>query len=221
MSNKVLLFALTSVVSFIGLPLNAQHASVDLGLSVKWATCNIGADKPEDHGDYFSWGETENKRINSWDTYKYSEGSPKALLKYCSNPACAWHELVDSISVLEPDDDVAQVKWGADWHIPTKAQIDELVEGCTWTKTTLNGVEGYRVTGKKPGYTDRSIFLPYTGKYYDGKLFNSRTHGYYWSKECGTITSETAFTLEIYTKGHSMESQPRFESLAVRPVTKK
>ena len=92
MSNKVLLFALTSVVSFIGLPLNAQHASVDLGLSVKWATCNIGADKPEDHGDYFSWGETENKRINSWDTYKYSEGSPKALLKYCSNPACAWHE---------------------------------------------------------------------------------------------------------------------------------
>ena len=78
--------------------------------------------------------------------------------------------------------------------------------------------DGQWVEGKRQG---RGKYTFSTGKYYDGKLFNSRTHGYYWSKECGTITSETAFTLEIYTKGHSMESQPRYESLAVRPVTKK
>jgi hypothetical protein len=84
----------------------------------------------------------------------------------------------------------------------------------------LNGIEGYRVTGKKPGYTDRSIFLPYTGEYNDGKLFGSHTCGYYWSKECGTVTSETAYTLEIYTKGYSREITPRYRSLAVRPVTK-
>ena len=215
MNVKVLLFALATSI-FINA--NAQHTYVDLGLSVKWATCNIGANKPEDHGDYFSWGETENKRNNNWETYKYSESSPKTLLKYCSNPDCAWHELVDSISILEPDDDVAHVLWGANWHIPTRAQIDELITNCTWTKTTHNGVEGYKVTGKKTGYTDRSIFLPATGEYNDGKLFNSRTHGYYWSKECGTVTSETAYTLEIYVKGYSREIQPRYKSFAVRPV---
>ena len=75
---------LVAIGSFAQSP--SKHQYVDLGLSVKWATCNIGATKPEEHGDFFSWGETENKRINKWETYKYSEGAPKALTKYCSNP---------------------------------------------------------------------------------------------------------------------------------------
>ncbi len=198
----------------------SKHQYVDLGLSVKWATCNIGATKPEERGEFFSWGETEHKRINNWDTYKYSEGAKKALTKYCSNPDYAWHGLVDSVSVLDLEDDVAQIKWGGTWHIPTKAQIDELLENCTWEWTTLNEVNGYKVTSKKPGYKDRSIFLPVTGKYEDGKVFNYRSHGYYWSRNCGTITSEIAYTLEVYTKGASAEMQSRCESLAVRPVCK-
>ncbi|MCQ2331056.1 MAG: hypothetical protein MJZ55_03610 [Paludibacteraceae bacterium] len=218
MSNKDLLFVLMFIVLSICIPTNAQHAYVDLGLSVKWATCNIGADNPENHGDFFSWGETENKKNNNWDTYKYSEGTPKALLKYCSNPDFAWHQITDSISSLEPDDDVAHVKWGGNWHIPTRAQIDELLDNCTWTWITQNGVNGYKVTSNKVGYTNKSIFIPVTGEYEDGKLFNYRTHGYYWSKECGTVTSETAYTLEVYTKGASREIQPRYKSLAVRPV---
>ncbi len=196
----------------------SKHQYVDLGLSVKWATCNIGANKPEERGDFFSWGETENKRINNWNTYKYSEGSKKALTKYCSNPDYAWHELTDSVSVLELADDVAHIKWGDSWRIPTKAQMDELLDNCTWTWTMLNGVNGYKVTGKKPGFTNKSIFLPVTGRYDDGRIFNYRTHGYYWSRECGTVTSETAYTLEVYTKGASTEIQPRYESFAVRPV---
>lgn len=217
MRNRVFLFTLSAIVSLLCIPINAQHAYVDLGLSVKWATCNIGATQPWERGEFFSWGETENKRINNWDTYKYSEGA-HALTKYCSNPDYAWHGLVDSVSVLDPEDDVAHMKWGGTWRIPTKAQIDELLENCTWEWTTLNEVNGYRVTGKKPGYTDRSIFLPVTGEYNDGKVFDYRLHGYYWSRNCGTVTSETAYTLEVYTKGSSAEIQSRYKSLAVRPV---
>jgi hypothetical protein len=217
MRNRVFLFTLSAIASLLCIPINAQHAYVDLGLSVKWATCNIGATQPWERGEFFSWGETENKRINNWDTYKYSEGA-HALTKYCSNPDYAWHGLVDSVSVLDPEDDVAHIKWGGTWRIPTKAQIDELLENCTWEWTTLNEVNGYRVTGKKPGYTDRSIFLPVTGEYNDGKVFDYRLHGYYWSRNCGTVTSETAYTLEVYTKGSSAEIQSRYKSLAVRPV---
>ena len=217
MRNRVFLFTLSAIASLLCIPINAQHVYVDLGLSVKWATCNIGATQPWERGEFFSWGETENKRINNWDTYKYSEGA-HALTKYCSNPDYAWHGLVDSVSVLDPEDDVAHIKWGGTWRIPTKAQIDELLENCDWTWTTLNEVNGYRVTGKKPGYTDRSIFLPVTGEYHDGKVFDYRLHGYYWSRNCGTVTSETAYTLEVYTKGSSAEIQSRYKSLAVRPV---
>lgn len=217
MRNRVFLFTLSAIASLLCIPINAQHAYVDLGLSVKWATCNIGATQPWERGEFFSWGETENKRINNWDTYKYSEGA-HALTKYCSNPDYAWHGLVDSVSVLDLEDDVAHIKWGGTWRIPTKEQIDELLENCDWTWTTLNEVNGYRVTGKKPGYTDRSIFLPVTGEYNDGKVFDYRLHGYYWSRNCGTVTSETAYTLEVYTKGSSAEIQSRYKSLAVRPV---
>ena len=209
---------LVAIGSFAQSP--SKHQYVDLGLSVKWATCNIGATKPEEHGDFFSWGETENKRINKWETYKYSEGAPKALTKYCSNPDYAWQKKVDSISVLYLEDDVAHIKWGGTWRIPTRAQIEELLDNCTWTWTTMNDVNGYKVTSKKPGYSDKSIFLPVTGEYEDGKILNYRQHGYYWSRDCGTVTSETAYTLEVYTKGASREIQPRCKSLAVRPVCK-
>jgi hypothetical protein len=221
MKRKVIIISAFMFVAVCSFAQNAsKHQYVDLGLSVKWATCNIGATKPEERGEFFSWGETENKRKNNWDTYKYSEGSKKSLTKYCSNPDYAWHGLVDSVSVLDLEDDVAHIKWGGTWRIPTKAQIDELLENCTLEWTTLNEVNGYMVTSKKPGYTDRSIFLPVTGKYEDGKVFNYRLHGYYWSRNCGTITSEIAYTLEVYTKGASAEMQPRCESLAVRPVCK-
>ena len=196
----------------------SRHQYVDLGLSVKWATCNIGADKPEDHGDYFSWGETENKRINNWDTYKFTEGSSNTITKYCSNAQYGWYERVDSLSALEPDDDVAHKKWGGSWRIPTKAEINELIENCTWTWTTRNDINGYLVTGKKTGYTDRSIFIPVTGTYDEGKLFDYRQRGAYWSKDCGTLYPADASTLEVAVREPYVGMRPRFESLAVRPV---
>ena len=198
----------------------SKHQYVDLGLSVKWATCNIGADKPEDHGDYFSWGETENKRINNWETYRFTEGDKNQISKYCSNSQYGWHELADSLSALEPDDDVAHKKWGGNWRIPTKAEIKELIENCTWTRTTRNNINGYLVTGKKPGYTDRSIFIPVTGTYDDGKLFFSNDQGHYWSRDCGTVYPPDAYTLELSVSEASIGMKSRCESLAVRPVCK-
>ena len=196
----------------------SKHQYVDLGLSVKWATCNIGADKPEDHGDYFSWGETENKRLNNWDTYKFSEGFKHTITKYCSNSQYVWHELADSLSALELDDDVAHKKWGGNWRIPTKAEMKELLDNCTWTWTTRNDINGYLVTGKKPGYTDRSIFIPVTGAYNNGKLFGSKDHGHYWSRNCGTLYPADAYTLELSVREASVGMESRCQSLAVRPV---
>lgn len=196
----------------------SKHQYVDLGLSVKWATCNIGADKPEEHGEYFSWGETENKRINNWETYRFTEGDKNEISKYCSNSQYGWHELADSLSALEPDDDVAHKKWGGSWRIPTKAQMKELIDNCTWTWTTRNDINGYLVTGKKPGYTNRSIFIPVTGTYDDGKIFNPHKQGSYWSRDCGTVYPAYAYTLELSVREASIGMRSRCQSLAVRPV---
>lgn len=215
------IFALTFSALFLTATFSfaqSKHQYVDLGLSVKWATCNIGADKPEDHGDYFSWGETEHKRINNWDTYRFSEGTRNTITKYCSNPQYGWHELTDSLSALEPEDDVAHALWGGSWRIPTKDEMKELIENCTWTWTTRNDINGYLVTGKKPGYTNRSIFIPVTGHYNNGKIFDPNNEGFYWSRDCGTTYPIEAYVLEIHLREAYIGMRSRYQSIAVRPV---
>ena len=152
MRKKVLCFALTCILMSIGVPASAQHEFVDLGLSVKWATCNVGADRPEDAGDLYSWGETETKTNYSFATYKFCvDGKQGNYTKYCDK---------DNKTVLDQEDDVAHVKWGGSWRMPTGAELDELREECVWTWTKENGVNGYRVSGKKEGFENNSIFLP-------------------------------------------------------------
>ena len=124
------------------------HEYVDLGLSVKWATCNVGAVSPEDYGDYFAWGETEPKDFYAWSTYKWCNGSYDTLTKYCTDSK---YGTVDNKTVLDLEDDAAHVNWGGDWRMPTKAEQDELYNNCTWEWTTQNGVNGYKVTSKING----------------------------------------------------------------------
>ena len=131
-----------------------EHEYVDLGLSVKWATCNMGASSPEEYGDYYAWGETETKSTYDWNTYKWCKGSENTLTKYCTDSD---YGTVDNKTVLDPEDDVAHVKWGGNWRMPTDAEIEELRENCIWKWTTQNGKNGYKVTSKKNG---NSIFLP-------------------------------------------------------------
>ena len=123
------------------------HQYVDLGLSVKWATFNVGATSPEEYGDYFAWGETEPKETYSWATYKWCDGTDANITKY---------NTIDGKTILEPTDDAAQVHRGDKWRMPTKAECQELIDSCTWEWTTSNNISGYRVTGPN----GNSIFLP-------------------------------------------------------------
>ena len=154
---------------------------VDLGLSVKWATCNVGATRPEEYGDYFAWGETEPKSTYNWSTYIWCRGSYDTQTKYCTNSSFGFG-IVDNKTVLDLSDDAARANWGGSWRMPTAAELTELREQCTWTWTTQNGVRGYKVTSKKSGYTNKSIFLPAAGYRYDSSLYFAGSEGCYWSR---------------------------------------
>jgi hypothetical protein len=138
------------------------HGYVDLGLSVKWATCNVGADKPGDLGDYYAWGELEPKESYTWENYRFGVGEElpffkSKLSKYNTDRN---RGVVDNKTTLDLVDDVANVRWGGSWRMPTLEEWTELRQNCTWTVDSINGVKGLRATSNKPGYTDRSIFLP-------------------------------------------------------------
>ena len=142
------------------------HEYVDMGLSVKWATCNVGASKPEDYGDYYAWGETEVKGDYSESNYAYCKRSFRRT-KY------------DSLggNIAGTEFDVARKKWGSTWRLPTHAEQDELINNCTLTWTRQNGVNGYKVTSKKNG---NSIFLPAAGYRRGTYLDGSGSYGDYW-----------------------------------------
>lgn len=192
-----------------------SHAYVDLGLSVKWATCNVGATNPEDYGDYFAWGETQPKSTYDWSTYKLCNGSYFSLTKYCTYSG---YGTIDNKTVLESVDDAAYKSWGGAWRMPTDAEWTELREQCTWTWTTQNGVNGYKVTSKKSGYTNNSIFLPAAG-YRDGSLLSyAGSHGYYWSSSLYTIGPTSAWYMDFGSGNVSSEIGDRIRGRSVRPV---
>lgn len=195
-----------------------KHEYVDLGLSVKWATCNVGAGKPEEYGDYYAWGETEPKDFYFWDTYKYCDGTYNSLTKY-TDSAYGKDGFSDNKSVLDPEDDVAHVKWGGNWRIPTKEELEELRTKCTWTSTTLNGVKGYSVTSNVDGYTDRSIFLPATGMRIRQWTENTDTIGRFWGNSIVTGDDYDAVYLDfIFSRGPGRFSIIRCLGQCVRPV---
>lgn len=180
------------------------HEYVDLGLSVKWATCNIGASTPEKFGSYYAWGETEEKENYYWDTYKWCNGSETTMTKYCT---------VDNKIVLDPEDDVAYVKWGSYWHIPTKEEFDELREKCDWQCTALHGVKGYKVTSKTNG---KSIFLPAAG---DSNYNTSGNEGCYWTSSL-YYTSDKAYYNIFYISfiSNDINEYSRYKGFSIRPV---
>ena len=135
-----------------------EEEYVDLGLSVKWASCNLGATSPEQPGDYYAWGETEPKERYDWDSYKQSKSVTNAdgtsyynLTKYCTDAEKGLDGFTDGKTQLEPVDDAATVKLGSPWRMPTEAEVKELVEGCTWTKETVNDTPCLRATSKANG----------------------------------------------------------------------
>ena len=188
------------------------HEYVDLGLSVKWATCNVGASKPEEYGDYFAWGEVEPREVYDWSTYKWCNGSYDTQTKYCTNSD---YGTVDNKTVLESADDAAAVNWGGSWRMPTDAELTELHEQCTWTWTTQNGVNGYKVTSKSNG---NSIFLPAAGYRYGSSLDYAGSDGDYWSSSLYTDDPDHAWDVGFDSDGVRRYNYGRYYGQSVRPV---
>ncbi len=191
------------------------HEYVDLGLpsGTLWATCNIGATNPEDYGYYFAWGETTTKETYGWSTYKHCNGSYDTQTKYCTSSS---YGTVDNKIILEAADDVATANWGGDWRMPTTAEQTELRTECTWSWTTLNGVNGYRVTSKKD--TSKSIFLPAAGYRIDTDLYYAGSHGLYWSSSLDESNPNTALYLYFHSSNYDWDNDDRYNGRSVRPV---
>ena len=202
-----------------GKDVTQPHEAVDLGLSVKWATCNVGADNPEEYGDYFAWGETEAKTDYSWPTYEWCNGSYNTMTKYCNNSSYGYNGFTDNKTVLDPEDDAAHVNWGGSWRMPTDAEWTELRNNCTWTWTTQDGVNGYRVTSKKTGYTDKSIFIPAAGGRYDASLYEVGTDGNYWSSFLDMGNPFGAWYVTFRSGGVYRSYSDRSLGFSVRPVS--
>lgn len=208
MNAKFALMALTLTFTVA----NAQntengHVYVDLGLpsGLKWATCNVGANTPEEMGGFYAWGETETKELYDWSTYKF--GTENNFSRYNS---------VDGKMVLELEDDAANANWGGSWRMPTIAEFQEIIDNCTWTYNTENG--GYTVTGTN----GNSIFLPQTGYYY-GSSFQGDMAGFYRTSSM----SEYSISLSIYVSHWNpdfgmgttyIDGIQRGHGMSVRPV---
>ena len=183
---------------------------IDLGLSVKWASCNVGATRPEEYGGYYAWGEVEEKECYEWSTYKWCNGTPDSMTKYCTDESyCA----VDYKTTLDPEDDVARVKWGGDWRMPTADEQYELIEKCSFEWGTLNGVNGYKVTGPN----GNSIFLPAAGSYNGYILYGAGDSGDYWSNTLLDNSGDSAYSLD-YGDKDGYNDNVRYFGRSVRPV---
>ncbi len=198
---------------------NAGNAkTVDLGLpsGTLWADRNIGADSPEDYGDYFAWGETEPKSTYRWSAYKWYNGSSFSMTKYCTNGEYGYNGFIDNKITLEPSDDAATANWGAKWCMPTSTQCEELLYKCTWTWTTQNSVTGYKVTGPN----GKSIFLPAAGYCDNSGLHDAGSLGRYWSSSLDDGYPNRAYCLYFYSDNHRLYSNYRSYGCAVRAVVK-
>ena len=172
------------------------HGYVDLGLSVKWATCNVGATSPEDYGHCFAWGETSPKD-------EYTEDN-------CSTYGKQMSDIADNAQY-----DAATANWGGNWRMPTKNELKELSNNCTWTWTTQNGVNGYNVKGPN----GNSIFLPAAGGRYWSSLYNAGSYGLYWSSSpYDNYSDNYAYDLDFDSGGQGMGPGNRGYGRSVRPV---
>ena len=184
-----------------------SYTWVDLGLSVKWATYNVGATKPEEYGSYFAWGEVEPKECYNWSTYKWCNGSYNTLTKY--NDVSSYGT-VDNKTILDLSDDAAYMNWGGSWRMPTEAEAQELIRECHGFFTTQNGVKGFIFFSKK---NDNSIFLPASGWYVDRALYHKGSELQYWTSSADVYMCKSwDFMAVSYVRG------VRTIGVPIRPV---
>lgn len=209
----------------------SEPVAVDLGLpsGLKWASCNVGATAPEDYGDYFAWGETEpyysdqdpltwkdgKKAGYFWTSYKFELGTDVSgpFSKYVTD---SYFGTVDNKTVLDPEDDAVIVNWGGTWRMPTDSEWTELRNECSWTWTTLNGVNGYRVISST---NSNSIFLPAAGLWSYKRLGSAEVHGIYWSASLHTGDPYCAWVVSFSSANVNHSEAERCLGYSVRPVS--
>ena len=209
--RQLILFVLTFGVNQLVFSQNQNgHEYIDLGLpsGTLWATCNVGANTPEEVGDLYAWGEIETKETYSWDTYKWCTSKPSStnysITKYCDRNS---YGVIDGKVALEPTDDVARIKWGGSWHIPTDTEIQELLDNCTFEWVKIDNVRGYKFTGSN----GNNIFMPSVNGSFE-----------YWSSSLRQNARGTNAN-EFWGGSSSLEvsGSQRCYGLPVRPVISK
>ena len=193
------------------------HEWVDLGFGTKWATMNVGAESPEDYGDYFAWAETSTKSTYNWSTYKWCSVSANSfsLTKYCGK---SQYGAVDNRVVVLSSDDAAYVNWGSNWRYPSQGEFSTLMNPnfTKWTWTTQNGVNGYKVTSLING---NSIFLPAAGMYKDSNTIGVGTYGYYWTELVYSYQPFESYMPYFNSKEKdSKTTDLRYYGCSIRPV---
>ena len=195
------------------------HDYVDLGLpsGTLWATCNVGASKPEGYGNYYAWGETSTKNTYNWSTYKYANGDYNKLTKYCGKSDYGNNGFTDNLTTLQSGDDPTIVQWGNGWRTPSSSQWRELMDNTTNKWTIKNGVKGRLFTAKN----GQTLFLPAAGYRSGSELRYAGSRGAYLSNSLGingpTSTSELYFSSDdcVTSGGRRNLGYP------VRPVRQK
>ena len=222
-------FVIILMALAVGLPISAQQTcpdsnhphAIDLGLpsGTKWACCNVGASRPTAYGDYYAWGEIATKTNYDWSTYKWGKAENQ-LTKYCNDPYWGKNGHTDNKTTLDPEDDVAHVKWGGQWRMPTKEQMEEL-----YNNTKEKWIENYKGTGVD-GYlftatNGKSIFLPAAGYRNGTSLYYAGSYGYFWASSLYSYYPNDAYGL-YFDSGYmfvgSYYDSYRYYGRTVRPV---
>jgi len=188
--------------------------AVDLGLAsgVKWASTNIGTTLPEGTGSLFAWGESYTKPFYDYTNYAHCNGTSKTLTKYCTNSE---YGTPDSKTSLESSDDAATTLWGEGWRMPTKEDVEELIDNCTWTFDSINGQCGFYVEGKN----GNKIFIPMAGTKWQKSLEYANMRGYYWTSNLDTVGDVFGIGLFLSRKGAQFgEKYNRGSGRNIRPV---
>lgn len=182
---------------------NHPHV-IDLGLpsGTKWSCCNVGASFPSDYGDYFAWGEVENKNSYNMNNYAYYNDSTEEFIFIGDN-------------ISGTDYDAACANWGESWNMPTRDQVNELIKKCTWTWTTMDGKKGYSGKGKNGKY----IFLPASGWRGDNNVYRVGDSGCFWTSN-PMDNAVCAYTLYYYMGLHDWSCYYKYYGRSVRPIKK-
>lgn len=218
--NKTLVFLLYSLI-FLDSAFAADSTScpaeyVDLGLpsGTLWATCNLGADKPEDAGDFYAWGETQTKEHYTLKYYRWYSTETRKYTAYCTDSI---YGIVDSATVLRCEDDAASVILGDEWRIPTREEMEELLDECEWRWVSdyYTGVTGKLGTSKRNGNT---IFLPASGRLYG----NKKGYGDGGLYQTSSLDKDVSLYVWYFSFNSTREGLvnvlPRYFGTSIRPV---